>query len=430
MITPYPYQTENAEALVKIIGRFGSAIDASDMGTGKTITALVVAKQLGVRPAIICPAPVVDSWLETAQKMGVEPLFVTNYERIWRPGFKWGGYTKKSYYWPHVPVETLFIFDEAQRCRGGGEAAFTPVHRKSHNAQALLGAAYRCRTLLLSATPWIDPLDAQVLGQVLRLFRPSDYMKWLFAHGVRKNQQRKWVFKGGTAAIDKVHKAMFPEHGVRTRCEDIPGFPETQIFTRLIDVPDANIVTETYESALKERSATDNPEDKKTILLRARQFAEIRKVPVLAEMAEDMHKETNWPVAVFLNFDASVEIFAKLVGCKDFITGEQTRREKHATATRFQWGKVPYLACNIQAGGVGISLHDKTGKGVPRGTLLSPGWSALDLRQSLGRVRRDGGARSVQTIVCVKNTVEEFVHYRVTKKLDCLDTLVDGDLEI
>jgi len=75
-------------------------------------------------------------------------------------------------------------------------------------------------------------------------------------------------------------------------------------------------------------------------------------------------------------------------------------------------------------------LHDLNGN-YPRISLISPTPSAVDLRQALGRVWRDGGkTKSLQKIIFAANTVEEEVCEKVKLKLTSLDTINDGDVSI
>ena len=83
-----------------------------------------------------------------------------------------------------------------------------------------------------------------------------------------------------------------------------------------------------------------------------------------------------------------------------------------------------------QAGGAGISLHDLNGK-YPRMALISPSYSAIILKQCLGRVHRDGSkTKALQRIVFVANTVEEEVCEKVKDKLHNLDLINDGVLSL
>lgn len=82
----------------------------------------------------------------------------------------------------------------------------------------------------------------------------------------------------------------------------------------------------------------------------------------------------------------------------------------------------------ISAGGVGISLHDQTGD-APRVSIISPGFSAVELRQALGRIHRSGGKSPArQYIVFAGGTIEDSVRNAVRNKLNKLDLLNDGDM--
>jgi superfamily II DNA or RNA helicase len=110
------------------------------------------------------------------------------------------------------------------------------------------------------------------------------------------------------------------------------------------------------------------------------------------------------------------------------IHGQQTPEERQAAIDAFQADTARVIVANIKAGGVGVSLHDLNGKH-PRMSLISPTWSAIDLRQALGRVHRAGGkTKSLQRIVFAAGTVEEKVAKMVEEKLSHLDALNDGEL--
>ena len=86
--------------------------------------------------------------------------------------------------------------------------------------------------------------------------------------------------------------------------------------------------------------------------------------------------------------------------------------------------------CKCSSRGAGISLHDLNGK-YPRMALISPSYSAIILKQCLGRVHRDGSkTKALQRIVFVANTVEEEVCEKVKNKLHNLDLINDGVLSL
>jgi superfamily II DNA or RNA helicase len=164
-----------------------------------------------------------------------------------------------------------------------------------------------------------------------------------------------------------------------------------------------------------------------TILLRARQQIEELKAKTIAAMAKDGAEE-GMSVAVFVNFDSSVNEVAALLKTSCVIRGGQKDSERERFVGRFQANQEQFIVCNIRAGGVGISLHDSTGR-KPRLALISPTYSAQDLRQALGRVHRAGGAHSIQRVIFAAGTCEERACEAVARKLGHIDLLNDGDLQ-
>ena len=81
----------------------------------------------------------------------------------------------------------------------------------------------------------------------------------------------------------------------------------------------------------------------------------------------------------------------------------------------------------MQACSVALSLHDELHER-PRVSLISPSYSASDVIQALGRIRRVGGTTATQKIVLAAGSVEERVAEAVQRKIDCIGTLSDRDL--
>jgi superfamily II DNA or RNA helicase len=163
------------------------------------------------------------------------------------------------------------------------------------------------------------------------------------------------------------------------------------------------------------------------VMLRARQKAELIKVPLFVEMVEDA-LEDGMSVAIFVNFSDTVRALSKRLDTSCVVWGEKKGDERDRNIVDFQSDKKRVIIINVKAGGSGLSLHDLNGN-YPRIALLSPTPSAVDLRQALGRVWREGGkTKALQKIIFVANTVEEEVCDKVKLKLQSLDTINDGDL--
>jgi hypothetical protein len=86
------------------------------------------------------------------------------------------------------------------------------------------------------------------------------------------------------------------------------------------------------------------------------------------------------------------------------------------------------MIANLAAGNAGVSLHDLIGNH-PRGSIISPSYSAINLLQALGRCHRaEGKTTVIQKILFAAGTIEEEACKRVQSKLQNLDALNDGDL--
>jgi SNF2 family DNA or RNA helicase len=165
-----------------------------------------------------------------------------------------------------------------------------------------------------------------------------------------------------------------------------------------------------------------------TAILRARQSVELTKVPLFVEMIEES-LENGMSVVVFLNFTETIHALSKRLNTQCIVNGEVTDKDRQNNIDDFQSDRQRVILVNIAAGGAGLSLHDLHGT-YPRISLISPSYSAVQMRQATGRIWRDGAkTKSLQRIVFVKGTVEEKVCESVNIKLENLDLLNDGDLK-
>ena len=79
----FDWQEVHARKLADALIKFGYAKDGSDTGTGKTVVALSVAKDLQLTPFVVCPKSVVPAWKEWIKKFNF-PVHVFNYEKLIR----------------------------------------------------------------------------------------------------------------------------------------------------------------------------------------------------------------------------------------------------------------------------------------------------------------------------------------------------------
>ena len=406
--------------------------------TGKTYTACGVARELNMNMLIVCPKAVMESWKRVVNnhfKMGKQLVGIINYEmlRTGRKDSPYASYVKrretrrKEFVWK-IPKNTLIIWDESQKLKGA----------KTKNSETCIAALTQgYKMLFCSATNATNPLELRTVGLALKLFNNNpQYYSWLYEHGVTRGRFGL-EFTGGKEHLVKLNKDIFIDRGVRLNRDTIPNFPESQIIADCYDMEEEaqkkiNKIYTEMEAELKKlqkKVTKERNTNALTAILRARQEIELVKVPLFLEMIEE-GLENGMSVAVFCNFTETIHALADRLNTQCIVNGEaKYENVRQKNIDDFQNDKERVILINIAAGGAGLSLHDVTGK-YPRLALISPSYSAVQMRQATGRVWRDSSkSKSIQKIVFVAKTVEERVCESVKQKLENMDMLNDGDLK-
>ena len=447
-----PPQVGHVQKLVDSLYKNNFAVDMSETGTGKTYAAAAVIRELNRPFAVICPKSVIHQWEGILKTFKLKAVTIINYEKLVRGNTKWMKWKKQPdplKPWdekavneiPHFKFksDTLVIVDEGHKCKGANTStSWLMVSLKLQNY----------RILVSSATVATTPLEMKAFGFLTNLHALYNFKEFCRMNGA------EWVGRWGALSFDlaserakesmlKLNGYLFEEMkcASRMKVEDFGNlFPESHIVAEAYDLGSNESKIQAvydemdYELARLEEKSENYSEHIFAIMMEARRKAELCKVPIFVEMAEDLYDEGK-SVVLFVNFtdtvDAVVKRLNKVKKFKDqigFIIGGQSDKVRQADIEAFQADKKRVLVVNIAAGGTGISLHDLNGQ-FPRASIISPNWSAYNMRQALGRVWRQGGkTKSYQRIVYAAKCVEEQICHRVQFKLNCLDTLNDGDL--
>jgi superfamily II DNA or RNA helicase len=435
------WQPPVVQQLVASIKKCGAAIDGSDTGTGKTYTAVAVGREMDLEIAVVCPKAVITAWKRVIRNhFKMTPIFVINYEALKGGKQKhiatWEKVSKKckreTFVWKMPnPKQTLIIFDESHRLKSGttinSEMALA-AHKQGYNI------------LCCSATNAINPIELKTVGKILGLHSGSSkgFAQFLQEHDCAKGRFG-WEFGGDQMVLKKLHFDIFKERGARLKKEEIPGFPECDLVAEAYDMDeqskaDINQIHFDMKRELDKINKTIKNESEKmanalTAQLRARQKTELIKVPLFVEMVEEAI-EDGMSVVIIVNFTETIKALQERLskfGDIPIIWGLDPKN-RQANIDKFNADEARIILVNIKAGGVGLSLHDLNGK-YPRFAIISPGPSAVELRQATGRVWRAGAlTKAMQRIVFVAGTVEEGICEQLKTKLDHLDQINDGDL--
>jgi len=486
-----PHQHGPFESLKGILPRFGSGVDESSTGTGKTYVAAAVAADSGLPTLVVHPKISYSVWAKAADHFN-EQFSQVNYELLRAgntPFGKWtGGTARREKYFVCECCQRIVDLDRFEPCyvhsagihclqtkskpHDYGEFRFHPnvkqiifdeVHRcggnDSLNAEMLIAAKRQgIRVLGLSATLASSPLQMRALGFLLDLhglrqdvilqpgagplaasrIRPA-FARWLRHYGYRNDPRFKgWKWFLGEAEQREVmlelRQQIIPARGVRIRCEDIPGFPKCDIQAELYDVEQPAEIDRLYAEIteavgiLDARAANDAaPDSPITRQLRARQKVELLKTPIAEELGKD-YLAKSFSVVFFVNFRQTIDVLQAAFPEALVVDGSpESVKRRDQNIAAFQNNSCRALIVNNYAGSESMGLPDLDGLH-PRVGLVFPNYSAQAMRQLFGRLPRDGGKSTAHYRVLFANTqIERGMHRAVRAKLNNLEALTDAD---
>jgi superfamily II DNA or RNA helicase len=445
-------QYKHVQTLVDSLYLNGHAVDMSETGTGKTYAAAAVIREMNRPFAVICPKSVIHQWEKVLKLFGLKAVTVINFEKLGRGNTKYMDWRKlpdpvrpfqenATTDLPHFKFDnsTLVVVDEGHKCKGNNTSnAWMLVALKLQNYKILIS----------SATVATSPLEMKAFGFLTDLHLLHNFRDFCRMHGAQlMPQYGSFSFNASTPeardGMMRINEYLFDttECASRMKVTDFGNsFPESHVVADAYDLGANSSKIQSvydemeYELARLEETAENYSEHIFAVMMEARRKSELCKVPLFVEMAEDLYDEGK-SVVLFVNFTDTVNAIvsrldkmAKFKGLIGFIVGSQSSKQRVSDIEAFQSDKKRIMVVNIAAGGVGVNLHDLNGK-YPRASIISPNWSAYNMRQALGRVWRQGGkTKSYQRIVYASGCIEENICRRVQDKLQSLDTLNDGDL--
>lgn len=496
------FQVRHVQNLQYVIEHNTIAFDGSDTGTGKTYTGAALAKNKDLSLIVICPKPVIPNWHTVAHDMGVPVLMIVNYETLkngryyptltdyqedtreecpyititrsevvdsmtQEPVMNENGSVKTkvtAVKW-NFPDNCLVIFDEAHKGKNGLNASIPTINsRMMVSTKQFFSQTRRVYGLFLSATITDKLSNFDVIAFLLGMYKPYIKKSYkMFLRGMTSDP---------TNLLERIHAKIFPRLGSRMNIKTIKAsgnqtFKENIVKARAyeIDKESAAEIEEAHEQIknamiqLRHRMETDGPHPF-VVILRARQKIEMLKVPIFVrlirqyygldpfvdELGIETMVDSPKSIMTFVSFNETIELLTeKLIESgidleqMDYIRGGQTAEERSDIISSFQDDSLNILICNIQAGGISISLHDLIGNR-QRVSFITPSWSSIELKQVLGRgYRADALTDMLQFIVYAKSPnafgnddemgIEEVMCAAANEKLRNISLLNDGDLQ-
>lgn len=466
----YPFQ----EAGQDFLGVAGSALLGDEMGTGKTIQALVTLKEegypeVGMLPAlVICPNSTKYNWVEEAMKWFPEanPYVITGgvvqRRKLLQQALKdpkalviiniegTRGHSRLAAYGSihlndaerqpkelnEIPFRTV-VFDEAHRMKD-------PKSKQTRAAWAVGHGSTVQHRFALTGTPIAnDPSD---LWSILHFIAPEEFPTR--SKFIDRYCLQAWNSYGGLSVIgvqpetrDEFQKIIGPRFRRVTKDEVLTQLPRKQ--RQLIKVE----MTPKQAKAYREmESQLATRVDGGVIVAASNLTAQIRLLQFAGSMCDILPDGTVTPVDPSPKVDALLDIIdaaqgKPIVACAvqrklielaakrldkekiryGLITGAVDEWTRKQNLKKFQDGELPVLLFTIQAGGTGLNMT-----AADTIVFIQRDWSMVNNRQAEDRVHRIGSEvhESINVIdIVTEGTVEETVLTRYLEKVHRLDQI-------
>lgn len=472
-LTPYSWQSAGAA----MIAATGAALITDEPGTGKTITAILglverAAATCGDGPAlVICPASVIDAWVEAWQTwaphvravawrgpkrrelLGTADVYVTSYDLAWRDAPAAG--TKEMKPLLELGAEHVVI-DECHLIK----------NNQTHRSKAVRRLAKRAQTVVaLSGTPithhpgdlwpaldamshdawpardrWVRRYCTVVPGQE----SGGEYRDEILGLAPHAEPEFRLTLLGQQRRVAKADVlAQLPPKVYSVRTVEIPArwrkvyddfeadmiaeLPDGQEL-RVMDVMSMFTHLSSLASAAADVRVEIGPDvDERTGLPKRHVHLDLKapswKVEALLEVLAERPGE---PVVCFAPSRQLVQLAgaaAEAEGLRvGYIVGGQTAAERTAHVNAFQAGQLDLICVTTGAGGVGITLT-----AARTCVFLQRPWSLVDSIQAEDRCHRIGSEihDSIEVIdIVARSTIDTRVRAVLRERAGQLADLV------
>ena len=422
------------------LARYGlGGILADDMGLGKTVQAIALFAQLRGKALVIAPASLVYNWESELQKfapsltvatvtgtseqrkailetVSAADVVVTSYDLLKRD----------AALYENLKFDCMLI-DEAQYIKNAGTQAAKAV--KSVQA----GVRFA-----LTGTPIENRLSD--LWSIFDFVMPG----YLYAYQRFRDEMEKPIAAGGDEMVTARLKAMISPFILRRRKEDVlKDLPErleqavyapmTQPQEKLYRAMESKLAME-----LSETAETDFREKQIRILAELTRMRQVCCTPELCcenyhggsgkvELCMELLKNavaSGHRVLVFSQFTSMLEHLRAAYGQDCFyLSGKNTKEQRHSMVARFQKGEVPVFFISLKAGGTGLNL-------TAADTVIhvDPWWNVAAQNQASDRAHRIGQTRVVTVLKLVtRNTIEERILDLQERKAQLAERVLEGE---
>ena len=381
------------------------AIMALDMGLGKTLCSLMVAKayyQVFEIPVfVVCPASLKENWFREAEMVGV-PIEVFSWAKIPKP----------------LEISQYFLISDeahyAQNLKSIRGKAFVELstHENCKGSLALTG------TPIKNGRPInLFPLLKATNHELAKNKR--DFESYFCAAKVTRFCP--WDVSGA-AHLDELHARTKDVMFRRTKAQCL-DLPEKTRMMRAAEVTGDALKTwkQSFLDAQIEYEQNQGMGKGEALVLlgKLRKAASVAKIETAIEMATDILEEGQ-QVVIFTEFlDTAKELHKRLGG--ELLIGETAVSDRQNLVDRFQSGQSKVFISTSRAGGVGITLTS-----AQTVIMVDRPWTSGDAMQCEDRCHRIGQKNSVSVYWLQWHEIDQKIDTILEQKQERIELILEG----
>ena len=401
---PFQHQRDGVRWLIE----HGRAILADDMGLGKSMTALLVARAyrqaFGCYIFVVAPVSLRTNWLREAEGAGV-PIEFFSWAKLPQP----------------IENDYFLIADESHFMQN--------FRARRTRAMLELADAPSCKGIVLcTGTPITNgrPINLFPLLQAARHPLAKDkkaYEKFYCLAG--PTPFSKWD-NSGAAHLDVLYEKS-RDVILRRKKDHCLDLPEKTRVMRAAEISADD--QSTYDRTLEELRARYQERlhegkikaggEALVELGYLRHAGSIAKASTAIEMAQEVNEQSGQCV-IFVAFKDTGRRIAQELQC-EFLSGDGDAKLRQPMVDRFQAGQFKNIVCSYGAGGVGITLT-----AAQTVILVDRAWTPGDVEQSESRIHRIGQRNACTAYWLQAFEIDDIIDQILQAKAERIELALEG----
>ena len=418
-LTPYPYQIEDAEKIVKK----KRVLISHEMGCGKTLISIMVGESVNTAKLVICPESLRLNWYKEIKNVAPDSdIQIQLSSEKPRFGKDWTiiGYASVNKFLNDLMVFNCIFVDECHNCKAVNNWGKASSKRAAAVIQLAEHAEY---CYLLSGTP--IPSHNRDLFNILKMLKCESFdfnSQWAFKDFADKFCDPKQTYFGmdysGNSNSDTLHALLSNIMVRRLKRDVLPNLKKQRQF-----IPINPIFKKDYKDIEKRLYHPNEDDTFMSLSMTGRKILSKYKIKSAIDLAESLIAAGESVVIVTNFIDSANELRDHFENNCCEIRGGMSDSAKQKAIDDFQSKKCQVCILNIMAGGVGITLT-----AAHTMIVIDYAWNPSDMIQVEDRICRAGQDQQciIYYICCSYSTLDNVFIEMISNKSANIDLVVDN----